>query len=122
MIHRKYNFLTILLLLSFLGQTTAASAMVCKMDFQKGTSMMSMDHSMSTMNMDSASEMDTTHLMSMDCCQSNGSCSMMGCVVIAVPISIEFNRLKIVPEISQPIKISITIQVPLSLYRPPISA
>ncbi len=131
MIHRKYNFLTILLLLTFLGQTTAANAMVCKMDFQSSSFRMSMDHE--TMNHPMSTDVtasDNTSVDSddlntqnyQDCCKSNANCSMSGCIAIAVPIKIEISKPILLTESAEPTEVRITVQIPLSLFRPPISS
>ena len=122
MIRRKYHLFAFLLLLNFVGQATVANAMRCQMDTtMMDSTMMDMDHSTMNHSMSTASVSETEQVMSMDCCQNNGNCSMMGCVVVAVPVNIEFNTHKIYTESVQPLKVLTAIQIPLSLYRPPIS-
>ncbi len=131
MTHRKYHFLTIFLLLIFLGQTTAAAAMVCKMDFQSASPKMSMDHanmnhSMSieeNSSLDSSLELgDSSMQMNQGCCKSNANCSMSGCIALAVPIKVEITKPRFFSETSESIEVQTANQYPLSLFRPPISA
>jgi hypothetical protein len=126
MIYRNHNLLIILLLLVFVGQASAANAMLCKMNFQGSASASTMDHSkmnqaMSEMEQDSDSDSNTQ--MTGDCCKSNGNCSMSGCIVVAaVPIKIEISTPEIFVESISSSKVLTTIKIPPSLFRPPITA
>jgi len=125
--------IVVLMLLTFIGQASAASIFsVCQMEMQAQThtnptstnqthgnlpQTQSMDHSSHLMDMQMA---DSSLINDMDCCQSDGGCSMSGCISLAL-FSVQeastpsFSTASILLDFDVSI-----IQIPSSLYRPPI--
>ena len=103
------------MLLVFVGQVTAASALPCQMDMQKQSTMM--DHSSHMM----ADQVDENSKSSMsDCCAKNGNCSMSGCISLVIPgLSLEFSMNFSSESVERPMQLPIS-KIPSSLYRPPI--
>ncbi|PCI72971.1 MAG: hypothetical protein COB38_02140 [Gammaproteobacteria bacterium] len=100
------------MLLVFIGQVTIASALPCKMDMSEDSVMM--DHS-SHMMTDQADESSTD-----GCCAKNSSCSMSGCISLALPALFQSVKVLFASEPIEPQPQQAVSQFPTSLYRPPI--
>jgi hypothetical protein len=121
------------MLLVFVGQVTAASAITCNMVTQKDSSNMamsenthnmhstaSMDHSNHTMNSDRTMNSDSNSSGLLDCCEPGSKCSMGSCLSLQTLTSQSLSQQKITSqEVFQPVLASVK-QIPNSLYRPPI--
>lgn len=114
------------MLLTFIGQVSASTAFsACQMNTQSQDlqhNMQEMDHSshMTNMRMAGMQASDSDLVSNMDCCQNEFNCSMSGCLSVALNSIYEGST----PSISvTPIVLEFTesiIQIPNSLYRPPI--
>jgi len=107
--------IVVLMLLTFVGQVTSASALPCDMDMQENGSMM--DHSSHGMNVGKTiKDIDSKD----DCCTSSGFCSMSGCISLALPADLEETKVSFTTDIlDTPSNLALS-QITASLYRPPI--
>ena len=111
----KSKILMVLLLLVFIGQVTAASAISCETD-QQNQSMM-IDHSQHDMNNQAN---DSSSSQTDDCCADNSSCPMSSCISIALPpLYASFSVASVSDTFQLPINLALS-QSLTSLYRPPI--
>ena len=127
MLQRFYSsLLMITLLLTFVGQAVASVAMVCEMPMKTAThAQMPMTHSSDATAVASMSE----NMMQMDCCddestpQNDCKCPISGCAansMLNVDTLFSVTLLE-----SEKVNISVfttQINIPRSLYRPPMSA
>jgi len=128
----KNNILVVIILLIFTGQVAASSIVLCSMQESSIDTMADhfsfseishtshdMPHSSNDMNKVSHG-MDHKSSSSHDCCSDNSSCSMAGCILLALPVTLQLKT----PNLIQRSVISeffmATSQVSSSLYRPPI--
>jgi hypothetical protein len=100
------------MLLVFIGQVTVASALPCQMDMPDDSVMMDhSSHMMPAQADDSATD---------NCCAKNSSCSMSGCIFLALPVIFQSTKVLFASEsIESPAQQAVN-QFPTSLYRPPI--
>lgn len=112
----KNKSLMVLLLLVFVGQVTAASAISCQTN-QHNQSMM-MDHSKHSMNNQAN---DSSSSQTDDCCADSSSCPMSGCVTFAIPTLYNATSTVTISSDIFQLPINLAFSQPLtSLYRPPI--
>lgn len=120
----KNHILVVIILLIFTGQVAASSIVLCSMPESPADTMM--DHSSHDMPHSSNDMKQSSDIMehgassSHDCCSDNASCSMAGCLLLALPVTLQLR----VPHLIQQPVISeffmATGQSSSSLYRPPI--
>ena len=112
---RNKIILVVLTLLVFVGQVTIASALSCDMDMPTGSS--TMDHASHTMDHSDSQKMTVS---SKDCCDLNGSCSMSGCLSLALPEVVLFATDPPTTEAVNNFRLLDIRSTLTSLYRPPI--
>ena len=112
----KNKLFMILLLLVFVGQVTAASAVTCFMDNQNQIA--AEDHSNHMMG-DQSNEDHSSQVE--DYCSQGVNCSMIGCVSFTLANLLTDQEILLTPQDIVLLHINLAPSQPLtSLYRPPI--
>lgn len=109
------TILTALMLLFFVGQVTASSAIACEMDLKISAQVSDEHQGHHGMNSDLGDKSDHDN-----CCDKSGNCTMSGCVAMAITTQdygLSANFQLVTPISYQSLHIDL---VSSSLYRPPI--
>jgi len=102
------------MLLTFVGQVTAASALSCKMDMHENVSKMAHSSHMMSEQPNNMSD------HSSNCCAENDGCTMSGCFSIALPTLMPYSNISLSSNAVESQMSFIVTQYHTSLYRPPI--
>jgi hypothetical protein len=117
--------MTLMMLLVFVSQVTAATVISCKMLSQEHSAdmeqsmdmnMTGMDHSMHQMNDDSSA----SGSIILDCCEAGANCSMGSCLSMLSIATSSLNKPQITVQKVLQATLALVSQTPSSLYRPPI--
>ena len=119
-LHKGRVLIVVLVLLGFISQAMASAVIPLQMPMPH-QAMTMMDHSSHGMgtNIDAP---DVVSIATSDCCKQDCYCPMMGCVSVILPTISHYDVVISLFQTSiQPPSLAIS-QLPISLYRPPITA